>query len=142
MSRDSEVRSKLKEEVFALQSHEYDWNGTGGLPIRPDVFAMLNWLIPSFCFPDDRILFRLGVPQITLNDDGTVDWFWEYHNRSLNIRFLCSGSLKYGRFFEDNSMEVAGVLVNRSLSEINVRASALAQWVCTGVLQDPEVFTK
>jgi hypothetical protein len=142
MSRDGNVRAQIKEAVYAFHENEYDWNGVGGLPIRPDVFAMLNWLIPSLCFQDDRLLFRLGVPVITLNDNGTVDWFWEYCHRSLLITFLCAGTVKYGRFFEDDTMEVTGLFAHKALTTINKQLSALIQWTCTGFLEEPEAFTK
>lgn len=142
MSRDSDIRAQIKATIFALQSHEYNWNDIGGLPIRPDVFALLVWLTPLLCGQDDRLLCRLGAPVITLNDNGTVDWFWEYRHRSLVLTFLCSGTVKYARFFEDDSMEVSGIIAHKPASAINAQVSSLIQWVCTGLLHEPETFTK
>ena len=142
MSRDSVVRAEIKNEIRNVFELEYDWNRSGGLPIRPDVFSLLEWLNPVLCGSDDRLLARLGVPVIELNQDGTVDWFWEYCGRSLCLTFVCDGTVKYLRTLEDDSTSVSGDIRHSDLMSIDFEVSRLIQWVCTGLLYYPKAHTK
>jgi len=142
MTRDSSTRAKIREEIFNLESWTYDWNRAGGLPIRPDVFTLLQWIVPVLCVADDRLLHRLGVPVIELNQDGTVDWYWEYCGRSLCLTFLCEGTVKYLRTFEDDATSVSGTVVQECLSTLDYQISSLIHWLCTGLLKSPEVYTR
>jgi len=121
------IRSSI--EHFRLQ--EYGDKGTSNLPIRPDVAEFVPELFDTYTktgFLPERITY----PDLTLNDDGTVEVAFATFNRELLLMFPCKGIIAYVQGFPHEDTVIEGTL--HFDTDVNIESSSgkldyLFDWV-------------
>lgn len=104
------TRLAIAEEVGSLANRGYDWNGTGGLPMREDVRDMTITLLGTVPDRATDVIDQCPHPDILLNGDGTVELAFDHEDKTLLITVRCLGILTYVRAFEDEQTSIEGVI--------------------------------
>ena len=105
----TESANHVMAQVRAFRLREYDWNGTGGLPMRGDSADTLADVFALDCIAD------LPSPEVTLGNDGAISVEYDESDDSdrgkkLFLVFPCGGVVTYMRVFEDGVTTIEGVL--------------------------------
>lgn len=107
---DSIFSESVVKSLRGLRLMEYDWDGSGGLPMRSDV---ADTAIAVFDDPDviGDSTYGLPLPSISLSSNGTVEVaFAEPDGRQLFLTFECEGVITYVKVFDDEQTSVEGVI--------------------------------
>lgn len=94
---------------------EYDWNGSGGLPLRGDVGTTIKDLFSDADILGSNLLMSLPTPDLSMAANGTVEMAFEYDDnddgeRKLFVTIECDGVLSYIKVYEDGQTSVEGVI--------------------------------
>ncbi len=90
-----------------LRLKAYDWNGSGGLPLRSDVadpIAEFYGNLPG--------IFGLPSPDVLMNPDGTIEVSYSQGEmaKELLLTFKCQGVITYVQVWEDRQTSVEGTV--------------------------------
>lgn len=109
----SNVKRDIRLTVAHLCGYQWDYNGSGGLPIRPDVSGFAQ----SVLFEDslgiglcEEALERVAENDVTMHQDGTITITLIVGERTLFIDVLCGGIVTYVKQFEDGDTAIEGVV--------------------------------
>jgi hypothetical protein len=108
-----DTKQKIRLAVEKLAARPFDWDGAGGLPIRPDV---AEWCRESLFSDfagiglDAAALDAVGVGDVSLNQDGTVELALESEGKELILTVECGGVVSYIKLFEDAQTSVEGMV--------------------------------
>jgi hypothetical protein len=103
------IRDMVSKSISGLGLCEFDWDGSGGLPMRGDVRDTAYAV-----FVDEVTLGGLlnscPPPSITLNSNGTLEVSFDNDGRGLLVTVECEGVLTYVKVFEDDQTTIEGVV--------------------------------
>jgi hypothetical protein len=97
------VKTAILEIISDLTEKPFGWDGDTGLPIRPDVATTITDRLFSSDSPVN--LGQLSEPDITLCEDGTVEFVFEFAGRELIISVMSDLVVMYLKVYEGGSEE-------------------------------------
>lgn len=137
------VRAYILTTVRRFAQNRFDWDGASALPIRPDVYSFIakeRGMLDNQSNDgvDPELLDDCGEPDITLNQDGTVELCFEKFNRELIITVRCGGVITFIRSFEDSQTSFEGTIRSpyhdtKSKQQFGVETNALLYWLHCGI---------
>jgi hypothetical protein len=105
----SSTLSHIKSCIDLFGTYKYGYNGTTNLPIRPDVAEFIIELFGIFDLT--ATLPTIDHPDLTLNDDGTVEIAFATFDRELLLTFPCKGVVTYVQGFCHEDATIEGILL-------------------------------
>ena len=101
----------IRGKLARLGDLDYDHDGAGGLPIRPDVARHAS----DDLFADDRgvsesPLSRVDEFEVSLHPDGTITVTLACGGRTLYLDVPCGGVVTYVEAFKDGATTIEGVI--------------------------------
>lgn len=137
------IRAHILNSVQRFAQNRFDWDGSAGLPIRPDVYTFIaeeRGMLDSQSDDgmDPELLEDCGEPDVTLNQDGTIELYFEKFNRELILTVRCGGAITFIRSFEDSQTSFEGTIRSphwdhRSKQQFGVETNALLYWLHCGI---------
>lgn len=106
---EDEIRLHIREAVEDFKANEYDWDGKGALPIRPDVYAFITY---QFAMPVFGASFKYcRLPGYTMKTNGAVEiHFAKGMASSVDLEFPCDGVILYRKHFTDKITKIDGII--------------------------------
>ena len=105
-----DTRELLLKALRTFRHSEYDWDGSGGLPLRDDVADTFYDLISNDVTHED-MYDMLPVPMLNLNGNGTLELVLGWHEGAeLVLTFQAKDVITYVKIFEDAQTSVEGTL--------------------------------
>ena len=97
------------QSLRQFRLHEYDWDGSGGLPLRADV---ADTAIDIYQLP---LTTQVPMPEVMLLSDGTVTIEYDEVTgkdvgKKLFLTFKCQDVITYVKLFADGSSMVEGII--------------------------------
>ena len=119
----------IRGRIARLGDLDYDHDGSGGLPIRPDVARHAA----ADLFADEggiseSLLSRVDEFEVSLHPDGTITVTLASGGRTLFLDVLCGGVVTYVEAFEDGATTIEGVIRTGDPSDVG-EIDDLIRWL-------------
>ena len=97
----------IRQAIASLASRPYGWDGADALPVRPDALQLGSCL---FGESSDLGLAPLGMPEVTLVEDGTIEVTFRRGGRSLHLGLVSDRAMTFAQSYPDGETTIEGVI--------------------------------
>lgn len=125
----SEHAEAVIKAVRQLRLKDWDWDGSGGLPMRLDASDTVLAVYDKGGAADSA---DCPAPSVSLNTNGTIEVSYSdpETGRELFLTFQCNAVITYIRMFEDEQTSIEGTIrFTWDLAANNAALGSLFEWL-------------
>lgn len=123
-------RNNFSVMLRSVCEKQYNWDGAGALPVRPDALNLCKIVIGlnAYSLPLDG----LPDPIVNLEADGTIEVIFQKPetSNSVSLSFLCHDTAIWFQEFDDGSIVCGKVVFLSDAEDLDGLATAL-DWLCS-----------
>lgn len=105
-------KEAVLDVIKSFRLREFDWDGSGGLPLRADVADTISdiYLSEIYAVPEE-VLYALPKPSLLLAPNGTVEVAYDaWGYKQLLLTFECQGVVTYIKVYDDDHTSIEGTI--------------------------------